>query len=52
MLLTEGTTRFCWKQSMKVCLCGLSAGVSWLFGRKGLGGGPDETEKLSFSFLF
>lgn len=31
-----------------LCGCGLSAGACRLLGGKGLGGGPDETEKLSF----
>lgn len=34
------------------CGCGLSAGASWLLGGKGLGGGPDETEKHSFSLTY
>lgn len=34
------------------CGCGLSAGASRLLGGKGLGGGPDETEKLSFSLTY
>lgn len=34
--------------SIMLCGCGLSAGASQLLGGKGLGGDPDETEKLSF----
>lgn len=37
---------------LKRCGCGLYAGASRLLGGKGLGGGPDETEKLSFSLTY
>lgn len=38
--------------SIMHCGCGLTAGASRLLGGKGLGGGPDETEKLSFSLTY
>lgn len=51
MFLTGGEMLFCGEGeyvSIMWCGCGLSAGAGRLLGGKGLGGGPDETEVLSF----
>lgn len=49
MFLTGGEMLFWSRGGRRArCGCGLSAGAGRPLGGKGLGGGPDKTEKLSF----